>query len=101
MGVGEVHPGPGDLDHDVLRSRLGIGQIDDLEHLGPAELLDLDGSHSAAESDASRPRAGYAAQRPREMRSRRSAPTLRILVSPPPAQWTTSRFTTRAEPRPK
>ena len=47
VGVGEVHPGAHDLDDDLVGPGLGVGKVDDLEHLGATELLDLDGTHGA------------------------------------------------------
>jgi hypothetical protein len=44
--VAEVDPGAGDLDQHLPVGRFGVGQLDQLHQLGPAEFLYLDGSHS-------------------------------------------------------
>jgi hypothetical protein len=45
--VGEVDPGARDLDHDLTLAGLGVGQLDELHHLGAPELLDAYCSHGA------------------------------------------------------
>ena len=46
MGVGEVQAGARHLDQNLAFAGLGLGQVDDLEHLGAAELFDLHRSHA-------------------------------------------------------
>ena len=46
MGVGEVQACARHLDQNLALARLGLGQVDDLEHLGAAELFDLHRSHA-------------------------------------------------------
>jgi hypothetical protein len=43
--VGEIDPGPRDLDQDFALAGLGVRQVTVPEHLRPAELLDLDRFH--------------------------------------------------------
>ena len=43
--VGVVEPGAADLDQDLGLGRLGHRDVDELEHLGPAERLHLDRAH--------------------------------------------------------
>ena len=56
VGVGEVDPRARDTSTRTWPSPgLGIGQLGVLEHLGAAELLDLDSLHAPAESAPERP----------------------------------------------
>ena len=48
VGVGEVDPAARDVDDDLAVAGLGVGQLDELHHLGAAELLDLDRLQSAS-----------------------------------------------------
>ena len=50
MGVGEVDPAARDVDQDLALAGLGVGHLDVPEHLGPAELLDLDRLHRMRKS---------------------------------------------------
>jgi len=45
VDVDEVDSGPADRDQHFPLARNGIGQLDQLEHLRPAELLDLNRFH--------------------------------------------------------
>ena len=45
VGVGEVHTRARDPDEDLAVAGLGDGQVDELQDLGAAELLLLDGAH--------------------------------------------------------
>jgi hypothetical protein len=46
VGVGEVDAGRVDLDLDRAVGADRLGQLDELEHLGPTEPRHLDRSHS-------------------------------------------------------
>ena len=48
VGVGEVHARAGDLDQHLPGPGLRRRQLDELEHLGSAELLHLDRAHAPA-----------------------------------------------------
>ena len=41
----KLTPGAGDLNDDLALAGLGIGELDELHHLGPAELLDSNRFH--------------------------------------------------------
>lgn len=43
--LGVVETGPGDIVQGVVRSRLRLGNVDDVEGLGTAEAGDLDCAH--------------------------------------------------------
>src|SRR5690349_8727242 len=45
VGVGEVQAGGGDVVELLARARCGLGDVDDLQDLGPAEAGDLHGTH--------------------------------------------------------
>ena len=60
--VREVHPGAGDVDHDLAVARLGIGNLDELEHLWAAELLDLNSLHPARICRSPPPTSGSSAR---------------------------------------
>jgi hypothetical protein len=45
VGVGVVHPRPGDADEDLVRAGRGDRDVDEVEHLGSAELDHLDRAH--------------------------------------------------------
>ena len=47
MGVGEVGAGGGDVEQLLILTRRGVGEVDDVEHLGAAAAGDLHGSHGA------------------------------------------------------
>jgi len=45
VGVGEVDPGAGDVDHDLVVAGHRVGHVEVPQHLRPPELLDLNRAH--------------------------------------------------------
>jgi hypothetical protein len=46
VGVGVVHPARGDVEQLLAVPGGGVGQVDDVEDLGPAEAGDLDSAYA-------------------------------------------------------
>ena len=69
VGVGEVDAGARDVDDDLAVAGLGVGQLDELHHLGPAELA-RSGSLSSRHESVRMPRRGPDRRRIDRLRQR-------------------------------
>src|SRR4051794_33706652 len=75
MGVAEVEARSGDVDQHLAIAGLGIGQIDDLQDLGSAELVYLDRPHGALSLRGAEP-----GRRPGEHRTTTLPPLMSLVV---------------------